>query len=131
MTSENVSAESIVRELYVRIAAGDFTGAHALFADDVLFVQADSLPFGGQYEGRDGFATMAERIFASWPGFAVRPVAFFTDGADQVVVRTDLKGQGLDMPMLELWQVANGRITRCKPFYFDTAMATSQATTNS
>ncbi len=127
MPDENISAENIVRELYARISAGDFTGAQALFADDVIFVQAASLPFGGQYKGRDGFASMAERIVASWPGFAVQPVAFFTDDADQVVVRTDLKGQGLDMPMLELWQVENGRITRCQPFYFDTAIATSRA----
>ena len=120
-------AISVVRALYAQVAAGDFTAVMALMADDVEFLQADSLPFGGRFSGQAGFADMASRILAAWPGFSVTPLAFLQDGSGSVVVQTRLTGEGLDMPMLELWTVSGGRIVRCQPFYFDTAAAARSA----
>jgi uncharacterized protein len=121
------SSERIVRELYACVAANNFAGAAALLADDAEFIQAESLPFGGRYAGQDGFAAMASKIVAAWPGFAVTPVAFMSDGGERVVVQTELAGKGLQMPMLELWTVRNERIVRCQPFYFDTVVAAASA----
>lgn len=125
--NDSRTAEAVVRDLYARVAVKDFDGVMSLFAEDVEFIQADSLPCGGRYVGRDGFAAMAARIFAAWPGFAVKAVAFMSDGAERVVVLTDLSGRGLEMPMLELWTVEGGEIKQCQPFYFDTAAATHGA----
>lgn len=127
MTDTQWTAEAVVRSLYACVAANDFDGVISLIADDAEFIQADSLPFGGRYVGHDGFKLMAARILAAWPGFAVAPVAFMSDGADQVVVLTELSGQGLQMPMLELWTLSSGRVARCQPFYFDTARASAGA----
>jgi ketosteroid isomerase-like protein len=121
------SAQAVVRDLYAKVAAGDLQGVLGLLADDCEFAQADSLPCGGRYVGRAGFQAMAARIFAAWPGFSVQPLAFLSDGAERVVVQTHLSGRGLDMPMLKLWTVRDGRVQRCQPFYFDTAVAAAQA----
>jgi uncharacterized protein len=121
MDAGNDSA--VVRELYARVARNDFDGVLALLADDAEFIQADSLPVGGRYVGRDGFMQMAQRIVAAWPGFAVAPVSFMSDGAGRVVVLTELSGQGLGMPMMELWTLHGGKVVRCQPFYFDSAAA--------
>lgn len=122
-----MSAELIVRALYDHVAAGDFNSVTQLLDEGVVFIQADSLPFGGEWRGRSGFAEMAARITAAWPGFAAAPRAFFTNGDMQVAVLTRLSGDGIDMDMIELWTVAANRITRCQPFYFDTAIAVQSA----
>ena len=121
------TAESTVRDVYAKVAAGDFDGVLGLLAEDAAFIQAEGLPFGGRYVGRDGFLEMAARIVAAWPGFTVRPIAFLSDGAERVVVLTELSGEGLQMPMLELWTVRGGRVAGCQPFYFDTAAAARTA----
>ena len=123
MTSPRDTAEKGVRALYAKVAAADFEGVLSLLADDAEFVQATGLPFGGRFVGRAGFSEMAGRIVAAWPGFAVKAEAFLSDGEDRVVVVTERSGQGLHMPMLELWTVRDGLISRCQPFYFDTASA--------
>jgi uncharacterized protein len=125
-----VSAETVVRDLYARVAASDFPGLLSLLADDCEFVQAASLPFGGIYRGHAGFLKMAEQISAAWPNFGVQPITFLGDGGDEVVVRTALTGKGLQMDMLELWQVRGRKIVRCQPFYFDAAAAAQSAKEN-
>jgi len=122
-----VSAAQIVRTLYDRVALGEINSAVELLDDNVVFFQAASLPFGGEWQGAAGFAEMAARINAAWPGFAATPRAYFSNGDTQVAVLTSLTGDGLDMDMMELWTVAADRITRCQPLYFDTAAAAPSA----
>lgn len=124
---KNQSADSIVRELYAHVGAGRFEAVLALLAEDVEFVQAATLPCGGTYRGHAGFQEMAGKIIAAWPGFTVKAKHFLSDGLDTVVVTTQLTGQGLDMPMLELWTVIQGKVARCQPFYFDTKIAAQGA----
>jgi uncharacterized protein len=125
-----MSAETVVRDLYAKVAASDFKGLISLLADDCEFVQADSLPFGGTYRGHAGFLKMADQIGIAWPNFGVQPIAFLGDGADQVVVRAALTGKGFRMDMLELWLVQDSKIIRCQPFYFDTTAAALSAKEN-
>lgn len=127
MAASTQTAEAVVRELYAKVAAGDFPGVLSLLADDAEFVQAAGLPFGGRYVGPAGFSDMASKILSAWPGFAVKPEAFLSDGEGRVVVVTELSGQGLCMPMLELWTVQQGLVRKCQPFYFDTAEASRSA----
>jgi uncharacterized protein len=61
--------ELLVRELYRLVGIGDFNSAMALMSNDIIVIQADSLPFGGIWRGKEGFAEMAGRIIAAWPGF--------------------------------------------------------------
>jgi uncharacterized protein len=121
------TAEAVVRQIYAHVAEADFAAATALMADDVTVTQAEALPFGGRWRGKQAFAEMAERIVAAWPGFTVRPVAFLADGGERVAVLAQLRGDGLAMDMLELWTVREGRVVACQPFYFDTAAAASAA----
>lgn len=64
-----MSAAAVVRELYANIERADLAAAVALLAEDVVVVQAASLPFGGEWRGPDGFAAMAAEIGAAWPDF--------------------------------------------------------------
>jgi uncharacterized protein len=122
-----MNAEATVRALYDRIGRGDIAAALTLIAADAEFVQAGSLPFGGTWTGRDGFQRMAAGIFAAWPEFTAAPRTYLTGGAEHVAVLARLTAKGLDMDMLELWQVREGQIVRCQPFYFDTAAAVAKA----
>ncbi len=73
------TAEVVVHDRDARVAVKDFDGVMSLLAEDVEFIQANSLPRGRRYAGRDGFAAMAARILAAGPGFALKAVAFMSD----------------------------------------------------
>lgn len=122
-----MNAELVVRALYDQVAVGDIESVVELLDDNAIFVQAGSLPFGGEWRGATGFRDMAKRISAAWPGFAATPQDFFSNGDSKVAVLTSLTGNGLNMNMMELWTVFSNRITRCQPFYFDTAAAVQTA----
>jgi uncharacterized protein len=124
------AALATVRAFYGHVSAGDVPAALALAGEQVLVQQADSLPFGGSWHGRAGFADMAGRIAAAWPGFQVEAKAWLADGEEHVAVLARMRGRGLDMDLLELWQVRHGRIVSCQPFYFDAGLAARTAQEN-
>lgn len=124
-------ALTLVRRLYVLVAAGEIDAVVEMLSPHLVARQAFGLPFGGVYTGRDGFRDMSRRIYDCWPDFRVEPLRFFAD-ADAVVVLTHLTGSRagadpLDMDMLEYWRAENGRLVEVRPFYWDTAEAASSA----
>jgi uncharacterized protein len=122
-----VSAHTVVRQLYEYVASGNIPAVIGMLDEDAVFVQAPSLPFGGEWHGPEGFLQMAEKIGASWPGFQAIPRSFFPNESGEVAVHVSLTGQGLAMDMMELWTVRDDKIVRCQPFYFDAAVAARTA----
>lgn len=126
---EALSPLAVIRAIYDRVAEGGDVSAY--LDDAIVVVQAQSLPFGGIWQGHDGFAQMARRIYQAWPDFQVEPLAFYADG-DVVLVETVVRGNTasrspLNQPMIERWRVVAGRAVECQPFYFDAAAAASSA----
>jgi uncharacterized protein len=122
-TDQAARPPDVIRSVYALVARGDLSGVLALMAVDVVVTQAATLPFGGTWRGKPAFMDMAGQIVGAWPGFAVEPLAFLSDGQERVGVWARLKGEGLDMEMMEMWVVRGGLIRACQPFYFDTAIA--------
>lgn len=129
--SPAASALDVVRAIYAGVAANDQAALGSLIDPGIVVHQAKALPFGGRWEGLDGFAAMAARLYAAWPDFEVEPVAFFADG-DVVLVETRVRARldaprPLDQPMIERWRITAGRAVECRPFYFDAAAAAASA----
>jgi uncharacterized protein len=124
------AALTVVQAFYGHVMAGNVPAAMALVADEVQVLQAASLPFGGTWTGRTGFTDMAGRIATAWPGFQLEPKAWLAEGEERVGVLARMRGRGLDMDLLELWHVRDGRIVTCQPFYFDAGLAARSAQEN-
>lgn len=126
------SSQDLLRGIFDRFASGDAAGAiETLLAacdPEVLVVEPPSLPYGGEYRGADGVLA-AFGYVASHLGDAsgLRVESVIGDG-DEVVVRLVLPwrtpaGASIELPVLEWYRFADGRITEIRPHLWDTAMA--------
>jgi ketosteroid isomerase-like protein len=108
-----------------------------LYHDDVEFVHAPSLPYGGTVRGKEAnrrqiLARPAESWSGTWtplqPTAAERrmdPRVIAGNGVEVAVVyrqrAVSASGERLDAPVLGLYEVRDGKFARAQMFHFDTA----------
>ena len=97
-----------------------------MVTEDIRIKQAKSLPFGGEYVGWDGYLEVTGKLFGkmrkvqlelidAWDGPQCSLVAHFMLNA--VSKRTK---QEISMPLLEIWEFKNDKVSAITPFYHDT-----------
>ena len=114
MSHENIT---LVRGLYEAFGRGDVPTVLAGFADDIVWNEAEGMPYAGEYHGPQA---VAENVFAPIPSdfddFDVTPEEILADG-DRVVVLLSYKGTAkesgkkLSMPAAHVWTVRSGKVT--------------------
>jgi ketosteroid isomerase-like protein len=121
------SAFDVVSELSRRFEAGDGAGAMALFGDDVRIEQPASLPHGGWYCGHAGVAEMGQAFGRHWARQITNPriLAAGPDGRRAVQVTTQTwtakdTGRAATVDVVELFEVAGGRVREIRVFQQDT-----------
>jgi ketosteroid isomerase-like protein len=111
----------IVKRVYEAFGRGDLPSVLAALAD-VEWHEAEGMPYGGVYRGADA---VAQNVFgpltADIPDFALTPEEFIADGdAVAVVIRYtgagEATGKPLDLPVVHVWNVSDGKITRFRQF---------------
>lgn len=116
----------IVRQGYARYAARDFAGVFELLADNITIWQTPELPWGGEFSGHAGarqfFGKLAEHTSAM-----PEPVAFVPAGKHVAVYgklrgTANASGKTIDLEIVHLWQVSNGKIDRFEAFIDTPAM---------
>lgn len=118
----------VVQQFYHELANSNTPGAMDLLADDFRLIQADSLPFGGEYVGRSGITEFFGKFFAFWKSFQSADVTYFAED-DKVVATSTATGTTHDgkvfiMPMVQVYTLRDGKMIETRPFYFDTAQLT-------
>ena len=122
-----MSAVELVKRSYEAFARGDLDAVMADMHDEIEWHQAQGLPHGGFYRGRDD---VRRSIFDPledewWEEFSATPDEFLDAGTEVVVLgryRGVAKGTGreLDVPFVHVWTVAHGKAVRFRQF-LDTA----------
>lgn len=116
---------AVVRSFTDGLRAGDIDGCLALVHDDLVFAEAPSLPFGGEYIGKDGLLRMLGAVTGEFRVKLGTPE--IVAGEEFVAVRVSgtmtSKATGRSMPMdvVDLYRLRDGRIARVDVFYKDTA----------
>lgn len=117
---------ALVEEMGRRFAAGDRDGAFALLHDDFRIQQPASLPHGGWHAGRDGMVAMGTTFAEHWDRLISPPtVDAWGEGVVQVTSQTwtaKATGRSATVDVVELFQVADGRIAEIRVFQQDTAL---------
>jgi ketosteroid isomerase-like protein len=123
-----VTGTQVVQGFVVALARGELDDCLELVADGIVFSEARSLPFGGDWTGKQGvrdlFAAVARQ-------YRVRlgPPQVLGGGIGGVVRmsgRITGRATGIQLPLdcLDLYQVEHGLISRVDVFYKDaTAVA--------
>ncbi|MGV9664458.1 nuclear transport factor 2 family protein [Nocardia niigatensis] len=95
-------------------------------APDVVMYQATSLPYGGEWHGREGFRRFIAAMGDSWDGLWFDEQHFLSD-QDRVVVysrgrlRARHTGRTLETSLLQWISFQDGLITEFRPYYHDTS----------
>lgn len=115
----------VVRELARRYAAGDMTGAMALFHPGFRIEQPSSLPHGGWHDGTDGMAAMGATFAEHWDRTIVDPrILGCGDTVLQITTQTwtaKATGRSETVDVVELLSITDGLVSEIRVFQQDTA----------
>ncbi len=122
----------VVRRLFTDVEDRDFDGLMACYSDDAEIHEADVLPYGGIFRGREGIAAHAQGFMRAWGELqgaeeARLDAQFFADGAGTVcaVFRHRAvdpeSGARFDAPEVGVDQVRGQQVVRSQMFHADSA----------
>jgi ketosteroid isomerase-like protein len=111
-----------LKGLYAAFGRGDVPAVLGGWADDIEWNEAEGMPYGGVYRGGDAVVqNVFGPIATDVEGFAVTPEEFVGSGETvAVVVRYTgtgkVTGKSLDVPVVHVWDIRDGKITRFRQF---------------
>jgi ketosteroid isomerase-like protein len=122
----------VVRRLFAAVEDRDFDGLLACYSHVIEITEADVLPYGGVWRGRDGVAGHAAGFMRAWGDLqgadeARLDAQFFSDGAGTVCAVFRLRavdpvsGARFDSPEVGVYQVRGERVVRSQMFHADSA----------
>ena len=125
---------ALVKRFYQYLDENDREGAYDnIISDDCVLHEADVLPYGGVYRGRNLMKETLAGVMAGFDEFECE-IRNYLAGGDEVVVHLNISGVGrqsrkpFSLPLMELWRFENGKAVELRPFLFDpTALAEALA----
>lgn len=127
-----MDSETIVKSIYQFMLRGDTAAAFELVDPRFVVREAESLPYGGTFEGYEGFQRLLGAVFQTWKDAQISLKEIVGRG-ERVFALLDLKGKlgGSDeivaLEVVEIWTVRDGKAVDLRPFYWDTAMVVKRA----
>jgi ketosteroid isomerase-like protein len=103
----------VVEAIYAAIAAKDFDAIFTLADPTFVLTQDARLPWGGRYEGHDGFATFAITLVGTIDSKVTTEAMFTADGEVIQVGRTKgtvvATGAPFDVAEVHRWTIRDGK----------------------
>jgi nucleoside-diphosphate-sugar epimerase/ketosteroid isomerase-like protein len=123
-TSADGNHAATLQEFVSRMGAGDMSGALEMVDDEAVWHEAETLPWGGQWRGPDGFTRLEAAINTS-AEMTVRDSAIVEAGEVvemrlRLVFTSHTSGRQLPMDVVEHYTVREGKIHGANAFYKDT-----------
>ncbi len=116
----------VIQRIYAAFADRDLDTILALVSPEMVLTQDPALPWGGRYEGHDGFGQFSLALLGAIDS-TVTTIAMFQAG-DQVVqygrtagVVRDT-GERFDIPECHVWRVVDGKAVEAQYFIESHAM---------
>lgn len=113
----------VVQRIYDAMGARDFAALFELIDASIVVTQDERLPWGGRFEGHDGFATFGATITGSITSAVTIEAIFEADG--DVIQMGRTKGTTIDgerpfdIAEVHRWTIADGKAVRAH-FSIDT-----------
>jgi ketosteroid isomerase-like protein len=117
----------IVKAAYAAMLdRGDLEGFLSFFTEDGVLLEAESLPYGGRYVGRNAIRDALVKIVETFSEFSFKPDVFATSGEWVIAygpfaVTVRATGKQVTFPLAEATHVVDGKIKLINPVYSDTA----------
>jgi uncharacterized protein len=104
--------------------SGRLDEALELVHPDMVLHEAESLPYGGEYHGPDGFRKLFDVVYGLFEVTATvetHDAGTFCCAIAHCTFTSRQTGRSTDLPIVENYYVENGLITRVDIYYKDTA----------
>ena len=125
MTDTANANRALILDAYERMFAGESEALAGLLDPDVLFAEAESLPYGVTVRGIAGARQGVAKMFTAWRSLAVE-IHEFTAAGDLVIAYLTMKGVGRETADVyegmtaEVFRLNDGKIIEWRPIYWDT-----------
>ena len=127
-----MSAADLEREVFASFARGDMQGLFSLFDDSCVIREASTLPWAGEFVGKDGLRELLGKMAAHFD-VTSRIIEIFTSTSTAVValigmrLRSKRTGRSFEVQVAEITRSRDGRIVEQMPFYWDTQPISNEA----
>ena len=131
MASRPFSASIRPSRSTCRLAVKTLGPVAATLHPQIVMIQADSLPFGGQWHGREGFERWMQAFGEAWSSASATDLRFF-EHDDTVVVVAQMEvtarasGQSFRAPICHVVRIRDGLLMEFQMFLWD-MVATNRA----
>ena len=123
---DSTDNRAVVAEIYEAANRGDLPFIQARLHPDIVLHQAASLPYGGEYVGRDATMGCLIKMFTEHLDVTALTVHNIAVDEDMVITAVDLAatarstGKDVSMPFRECFRIRDGLVVDLQPFYYDT-----------
>ena len=123
---------ALLSEVYRLAGERDWDAVEALVHPEFVLYEAESLPFGGEWKGKDALQRCAAAMYATWEEASVN-IHEITGGEEWAVVVLSLTmkskktGRTFTQTVNEAAQFENGLLKALRIHYFDAAEVTAEA----
>jgi ketosteroid isomerase-like protein len=119
------SCLDLMRRVYEIAGQGRWGEVEQLLSDDLVIYEPESLPYGGEWNGRDALQRLYAKVMNYWadPSVTVRSVIGDEEWAVALLdftMTSRSTGERFTMPVAEASRAAGGKIVEMRIHYFDT-----------
>lgn len=121
MSAQDITA--FVDELYATTAVGNWERAAAMLTEDFVAIEADCLPMGGSYHGRNGLKDLYARVMGMVDVAGLDRSSLLV-GEDSAIAVLTMRFADPDLApaeLCEMFRFRDGLCCEIKPYYFDPA----------
>jgi uncharacterized protein len=116
---------TLVDRFYAASLAADIDAVANVLAEDVVIIEAPSLPYGGAHTGRPQALALLSQLYSGIDLDSIPPPEVLA-GGDRAAAFVEVAFRHPDggtnvISVVETFRVRDGRIVEIKPYYFDTA----------
>ncbi|GAA4042483.1 nuclear transport factor 2 family protein [Parerythrobacter jejuensis] len=122
----------LLSQVYAKAGARDWDGVEALIHPDFILHEGESLPFGGQWTGKDALQRCAAAMYGTWEAASV-DIHDITGGDEWAVVVLTLTmtskkgGAPFQQTVCEAGRFKDGLLHELRIHYFDAAEIAGKA----
>jgi ketosteroid isomerase-like protein len=118
--------QKIILHAFDRMLAGDVDTFWGIFAPDMVFHEAPSLPYGGAHKGIPAAKAAVAKLLSNYESMKTvfEGVAAMGDIVlvyQTVYYRTKVHGNTGSVPVAELYRFRDGKVIEWRALYFDSA----------
>lgn len=121
----SAKTDAVIRQYIEEASSGNIPGIVELTHPDCVISEPASLPYGGEYTGKEAFQELFQDVLATWEVFDFEAKTVVTEGNTSLIIFDvhveNASGESMETQVAEVYQIEDGLISNLNVFYTDTA----------